>query len=219
MDRISPEDALAADIPPSEQFDVAPHFTPDESADGSRAVREMLKGYKAIVDQQHLAWGDEDRDSLRSPHGFRIAKDKRVKLSGFDGRLPYKGPYLNYWIQNRKIFRGRIKVVTLAEVPETAKDRAGEVVELRKLISFALQVSDQEILAADPLRCKVCVDFRARTEIELMAHWRRKHPQELEQLVAGIEAIQANEAEDEDEPPPPKPAPGKKRQVFRASAT
>jgi len=178
----------------------------------------MLRDHKKLIDQQHLVW--EDRDALRSPHGFRIAKDKRVKQSGFDARLPYKGPYLNYWIQNRKIFRGKIRIVTLAEVPEVAKDKAGEVVKLRELVQFAMQMSDQEILAADPMRCKVCIDFKARSEIELMAHWKRQHPKELDELVAGIEAIQAAEQDEDEAPVRQAPAaPPKKRQVFRASAS
>lgn len=199
------------------EFEIPPHFNPDESADGSRAVRAMLKDHKKLLDEHaNLAW--DDRMEVRAPNGHVIPTDKRVKKSGFDGRLAYMGPYLGYWVQNRKVFQGRQRIVTLAEVPEILKDKKGEPVQVRALVKLALEIMDQQILASDSLRCKVCIDFRGEDQIDLMAHFRSKHPKELDELVVGIEKLRAEAEEDEAPKPPPPPAGKPKRQSFRAAA-
>lgn len=216
----TPADILAAEAPPDEHFEIPPHFNPDESADGSRAVRAMLAEHKRLLDKHsNLMWAD--RSKVKAPNGYVIPTDKRNKRSGFDGRLPYMGPYLDYYVQNRKVFHGKQKVVPLSEVPVDAVDKKGVPIKLREMVQFSLELMDEQILAADQLRCKVCVEFRGEDQIALMAHFRRRHPKELDALVAGIEALQA-EAQAEAEfaqaaVETPDAARTKKRQVFRAS--
>ena len=224
-DRLSPAESLSVDAPPDVEFEIAPHFNPDESASPERAVRAILAEHKALLDAHaNLAW--TDRMQVKAPNGFIIPTDKRVKKSGFDGRLAYMGPYAKvYYVQNRKIFLGKQKQIALSEVPQDAKIRErnteGQWVEVlihpRELVGLALAIMDQQLLASDPFRCKVCIDFRAESQIALMAHFRLKHPKELDDLVDGIEKLRL-EAEEELLPPPPPPTSKPKKQSFRAAS-
>lgn len=169
------------------------------------AVRDMLGEQRELLDKQPKMWAK--RNSVRTPVGKIVMRDK-LNRSGFDDRLAFMGPFLGYWIQNRKIWKGKNQVVRLGDIPEVAFDKKGEKVELRKLVAKALAVFDADILASDRLRCKVCVEFRAQNDIELMAHFSKRHPEELAQLTEGIEKMRAEEEAQEEElpaAPPPRP--------------
>lgn len=162
------------------------------------AVKEMLTEQRELLDKQPKVW--TDRNKVRTPVGKPVMKDK-LNRSGFDDRLASMGPFLGYYIQNRQVWKGKTQRVKLADVPEIGFDRKGERVELRKLISKAMDVFDADILASDRLRCKVCIDFRAGSDMELMAHFSRKHPQELEQFADGLEKMRADSEGAEEEIP------------------
>jgi hypothetical protein len=169
------------------------------------AVKEMLTEQRELLDKQPKMWAD--RNKVRTPVGKVVMRDK-LNRSGFDDRLAWIGGtgFGGYYIQNRKIWKGKTKQVQLADVPEIGFDRKGEKLELRKMIAQALAVLDADILASDRLRCKVCVEFRGKTDMELMAHFSKKHPEELSQLAEGFEKMEQEDAEEQDQEPPPPPA-------------
>lgn len=176
------------------------------------AVQEMLGEQRELLDKQPKVW--KDRNAVRTPVGKPVMKDK-LNRSGFDARLAWIGGtgFCGYFIQNRKIWKGKTQVVKLADVPEVGFDRKGEKIELRKLIAKALAVFDQDLLASDKLRCKVCIEFRGSTVMELMAHFSKMHPTELAQLTEGMERMRQEEEEAQEEipaAPPPRP-----RQTYK----
>ena len=177
----------------------------DETRVRRSAVRQMLTEQRELLDQQVKTW--DNRDKVRTPVGRPVMKDK-LRKSGFDSRLAYMGPFLGYWIQNRQIWKGQTQRVKLADVPEIAFDDKGVKVELRRIVKRAFQVFDQDIVASDRLRCPFCIEFRAVSDMEKMAHVAKRHPEELNEYAEGCEKNRAEvEAEEEEIPqaPPPKP--------------
>lgn len=226
-DSVRESDVAGAVGASADEFEVAPHRPAGvETYSRKNAVKQMLADARKISDVTHHIYDEGDRPMLRSGNDLMIPTDRRNKRSGFDRRLAYKGPYFGYFIQNRKIYKGGTHVVQLSDVPEEVTDTKQtegypkQTVELRKMIAFALSVSDQEALQADPLRCKVCIEFRGDSDMDLMVHFREDHPAELDELVAGVKKMRAERlAEEEAEANrPPAPAPQKpKRQTFRAA--
>jgi hypothetical protein len=212
---------------PSDAFEVAPHAPAGiESFGKKNAVTAMLAAERAKQAQTHYGWAESERKNLRTGNNLPIPEDKRDKTSGFDRRLPYRGPYLGYYVQNMKIFKGMTQQVKLKDVPETLmtpRRKMGhevyepEEVHVRAMVAFALDSNQEEILIADPLRCKICIEHKAPSEISLMAHFRKAHPTELDQLVDGMTRMEAELDEQAKEPVAAAP-PRNPKQTFRAGA-
>lgn len=216
-----------------EDFEVAPHKPEGMEAFGARAVSEMLAKERQKSRKSVLMWDEARRAELRSGNDLAIPTDKRDR-SGFDRRLPFKGIIINgaivYAVQNRKIYKGGKRQISLKDVPEKIeipekRYPKGEVlpagtIKAREEIKGMLVVGDQEILDNDPMRCKVCIEFQARSDLDLMAHYRKKHPKELDELVEGLEKIRAEEEEAKERPLPEQmaPPPPQRKQTFRHAA-
>jgi hypothetical protein len=221
------------------EFEVPPHQPEGvgQLASVGSAVREMLSEERKKSETLNMVWNEKDRLALRAGSGKPIPRDKRDKDSGFDKRLPSMGPYggkSGYWVQNRRIFLGRKKLVELAEVPEKMsfpekRFPKGTVLEagtedVRKEVRKALEGMDEKACAADKLICRVCIEkhdwrifFRGRSDIDLLAHMLELHPKESKDLAEGMKKIREEEAEAELAPPLPVPAADRPRQNFRAA--
>jgi hypothetical protein len=216
-----------------EDFEVPPHRPAGMRAFERRnAVTEMLDQERKKSAKVVHMWDESRRAELRSGNDLVIPQDKRER-SGFDGRLPYKGVMIGgavvYAVQNRKIFKGKKHQISLSQVPEKIeipekRYPKGEVlpagtVYARAEVALMLATGDEEILEQEPLRCKVCIDFLGRSDLDLLSHMMKKHPKESAEIADGMEKIRAEEdaAKERDLPPeapqPPKP----RRQSFRGA--
>jgi hypothetical protein len=165
----------------AENFEVAPRWVDDANPDSPRmspqtVVDEMLREQRELRRKTMLTW--DSRSELRTTHGKPIPRDK-LKPSGFDGRAAYIGPIANYWVQNLKIYFGKIRQVSLEDVPEQVVDKRGEVIFARSLVRTALKTLRQQAAASDPLLCRVCSQYKATSPTDFAAHMATSHPEEL----------------------------------------
>lgn len=169
---------------PQNAFEVEPRWVDEENPTSPRmspktVVDEMLAEQRDLRKKAMLTW--DSRSEFRTTHGRVVPKDK-AKKGGFDGRLPYIGPIHGYWVQNLKIYFGKIKLVELEEVPEKAVIK-GETVYPRARVTTAMNVLRAAAMQSDPLLCRVCSNYRAKNNVDFTMHFAREHPDELQTLL------------------------------------
>jgi hypothetical protein len=208
-----------------EVFAQRPQFVDDQNPGRPRmkprdAVAEMLAEEKAKKHATMLTWND--RADYRTPLDREVALDRQE--GRFDGRLPYVGPIFGYWWQNDRIFFGKVREVSIEQVPEKIilrkkverkEPTVEETVFPRRDLLKAIEAQQSARVRLNPWTCRVCKRYTATGQLDYTAHFAKTHPNELAAFLQGLESLQPSEAL----PPPPPAAPAsKKKPVIAPSA-
>jgi len=210
-----------------EVFAVRPHFVDEQNPGRPRmgprdAVAEMLAEEKAKKRTTMLTW--DKREDYRTPDGREVPLYDRQE-GRFDGRLPYVGPIFGFWWQNDQIFYGKVRKVSLEQVPEKMilrkkverKEAAvEEEVFPRRCLMEAIEAQRSARVRMNPWTCRICKRYTATGQLDYTAHFAKDHPNELSAFLKGLDSLQPSEAE----PPPPSQAvpAQKKKPVIAPSA-